>query len=227
MNKYAVIVAGGSGSRMGGGMPKQFRSLCGRPVLWWSMKAFHDEDSSTRIILVLPQEFISLWEDFYGTLPEKDRFPYKAVAGGSSRTESVKNGLSLVEDAESLVAVHDGARPLVTPMVISRGWDTALAYGAGVPVVPVVNSLRLLNDNGISQAVDRDNYRVVQTPQVFKTALLKEAYEKAGDRVFSDDATVAENAGNIISLFEGDTDNIKITNPKDLAIAAVLKGKDA
>ena len=118
MKKNVVIVAGGSGTRMGGGIPKQFRSLCGRPVLWWSMKAFHDEDAGTRLIVVLPQDFITLWNDFFSSLPEKERFAHEIVAGGASRSESVRNGLSLVEDKESLVAVHYGARPLVSREII-------------------------------------------------------------------------------------------------------------
>lgn len=227
MRKYAVIVAGGSGTRMGGGIPKQFRNLCGRPVLWWSMKAFHDEDPDTRLILVLPEEFISLWEDFYDALPEEEKFAYKSIAGGDSRTESVKKGLSLIEDDESLVAIHDGARPLVTKKMISDGWDYGVQYGNGVPVVPVTDSLREWVDNVTTKNVDRKYYSIVQTPQVFKTSIIKEAYKKSGKETFTDDATVVENAGNLIHLYEGTPDNIKITNPKDMAIAAILLGRNA
>ncbi|MCH5224450.1 MAG: 2-C-methyl-D-erythritol 4-phosphate cytidylyltransferase [Muribaculaceae bacterium] len=220
--RYAIIVAGGSGSRMGGGMPKQFRSLCGRPVLWWSMKAFHDEDPTTQIILVLPEDFITLWEDFYSALPLEARIEYRVTSGGSSRTESVKKGLALVDTDNSLVAIHDGARPMVSPKMIYLGWDTAAWYGAGVPVVPVVDSLRRIEKDHVSHPVNREDFRIVQTPQVFYTPVIKEAYLKAGDKVFTDDATVAENNGQFISLFEGDPSNMKITNPKDLAIAEVL-----
>lgn len=220
-----MIVAGGAGSRMGGGMPKQFRNLCGRPVLWWSMKAFHEENPSTHQILVLPEEFISLWNDFFSSLPEAERYPHQVVAGGSTRSESVKNGLSLIDECDSLVAVHDGARPLVTQCLIAKGWEKANKDGAAIPVVAVTDSLRVLKNSG-SENVDRSQYVAVQTPQVFKTGLLKEAYTKTGDKTFTDDASVVENYGKPVALFEGDPDNFKITNPKDMAIATVLMGKD-
>ena len=227
MKKNAVIVAGGSGTRMGGGIPKQFRSLCGHPVLWWSMKAFHDEDPGVTLILVLPEEFISLWKDFFSKLPQEESFPHIIVTGGKSRSESVRNGLSVIEDDDSLVAVHDGARPLVSKETIASGWAVASENGAAIPVIPVTDSLRIIYDEVLSKSVNREDYRVVQTPQVFKTSLLKEAYKKAGSGSFSDDATVVENMDHKISLFPGQPDNIKITNPKDLAIATVLMGNDA
>ncbi|MCH5235674.1 MAG: 2-C-methyl-D-erythritol 4-phosphate cytidylyltransferase [Muribaculaceae bacterium] len=226
MRKYAVIVAGGSGSRMGGGIPKQFRSLCGRPVLWWSMKAFKEEDPDTRLVLVLPEEFISLWKDFYSTLPESERYEYEIAKGGKTRGESVKNGLSLVEE-DTYVAIHDGARPLVSPATISSGWEKVKEEAAAIPVVSVTDSLRFLVNNTDSESVNRDSYVAVQTPQMFKTSLLKNAYDIAGDRVFTDDAAVMENAGHKVSLYPGSYDNIKITNPKDMAIATLLMGKDA
>ena len=226
MRKYAVIVAGGSGSRMGGGIPKQFRSLCGRPVLWWSMKAFKEEDPSTRLVLVLPQEFISLWKDFFSTLPETERFEHQIAQGGKTRGESVQNGLSLVDD-NSYVAVHDGARPLIASSTISLGWEKVKETDAVIPAVPVTDSLRYLKNSDESESVDRDKFVAVQTPQMFNSSLLKDAYKKAGDKVFTDDAAVMENAGHHIALYLGSYDNIKITNPKDLAIAAVLMGKDA
>lgn len=211
---------------MGGGIPKQFRSLCGRPVLWWSMKAFHDENPATSIILVLPEEFLSLWNDFFSSLPAEDQIPHKSIAGGNSRGESVKQGLSLIDNDDSLVAIHDGARPMVSPKIIAEGWNATYLSGAGIPVVPVVDSLRRKTEEGVSEAVDRDDYLVVQTPQVFKTSIIKEAYIKAGEKSYSDDASVAENAGQKISLFSGSYDNIKITNPLDMAIAEVLMRKD-
>ena len=214
-------MAGGSGTRMGSGIPKQFRSLCGKPVLWWSMKAFHDQDPSTKLILVLPEEFISLWEDFFTTLPKEERFPYEVTSGGESRSESVVKGLALVDADNSLVAVHDGARPLVTPGMIDKGWKVALENGAAIPVIPVTDSLRIKTDHG-SKNVDRNDYLAVQTPQIFKTSLLKNAYAAAEGNSFSDDATVVENYGHKVALFEGNPDNMKITNPKDLAIAAVI-----
>lgn len=216
-----MIVAGGAGTRMGGGIPKQFRNLCGRPVLWWSMKAFHDEAEDTKIILVLPKDFITLWDDFFVTLPVHERFEHQIACGGESRTESVKNGLSLIDDPEALVAIHDGARPLVTPDLISRGWSEAQKSGATVPVIPVTDSLRRKVGN-ISETVDRSEYVAVQTPQVFKVSVLKDAYSNMGEGVFSDDASVVEHAGERISLYPGSPHNIKITNPQDMALAKIL-----
>lgn len=224
MKKYAVIVAGGSGARMGGGIPKQFRSLCGRPVLWWSIRAFNLENPDTDIIVVLPESFISLWNDFYSSLPERDRLPHRVASGGNTRTESVKNGLQLVSENDSLVAIHDGARPLVDTDLISRGWVEAGKHDAVVPAIPVSDSLRKLTGDG-SVSVDRKDYVAVQTPQVFKTRLIKESYEKAGDRIFTDDAAVVENAGGKIYLIAGNVENIKITNPADMDIAAVIMDK--
>lgn len=225
MRKYAVIVAGGSGIRMGGGVPKQFRSLCGRPVLWWSMKAFHNENPDTDLILVLPEPFISFWADLFNSLPDEDRFPHLTTAGGNTRSDSVVNGLSLVED-DALVAIHDGARPLVSADIISKGWETALKEATAVPVVPVTDSLRKIAGTE-SEAADRSKFVAVQTPQVFNAGLLKKAYGHAAGRSFTDDASVVENYGHKITLYEGSPDNMKVTNPKDLAIAEILMAEDA
>lgn len=232
VEKYAVIVAGGSGTRLGGDLPKQFQSLGGRPVLWWSMKAFHDEDLSTRIILVLNKDFIGVWKSIYDVLPEEDRFPFDIALGGDSRTRSVQNGLSLVPDsADVLVAIHDGARPLVTPSMISDGWQAASTYGAAIPVIPVTDSLRQLSppcspadSTGLSasHAVDRNNYVAVQTPQVFKASVLKEAYAANPSQVFTDDASAAEAVGYTPFLFKGAPHNIKVTNPGDIEMATLF-----
>lgn len=206
---------------MGADIPKQFLDLCGRPVLWWSMKAFHDEDPDTTLILVLPENFIPFWKELFKALPDSDRFEHKIAKGGKTRSESVKNGLSLVDEEVALVAVHDGARPLVSTELISKGWETASEKDAGIPVTPVTDSLRKKEGSG-SRAVDRSKFVAVQTPQVFNSKILKEAYINAGDSSFTDDAAVVENAGVEVALFPGEVDNIKITNPKDLKIATVL-----
>lgn len=226
MKKYAIIVAGGSGSRMGSGIPKQFRSLCGRPMLWWSLKAFYEESPETEIIIVLPSDFVSLWEDFFSTLPVQERFPHKITTGGETRTESVRNGLRLVSEEESLIAIHDGARPMINESIIAEGWKTAYEKKAAVPVVPVVDSLRKI-DGKSSHCVDRSEYVAVQTPQVFQGKLLLEAYREAGDKTFSDDAAVVENSGMTVSLFPGNPENMKVTNRKDLEIASVLLQRNA
>ena len=225
MKKYAIIVAGGSGSRMGSGIPKQFRSLCGRPVLWWSLKAFHEASPETEIILVLPAKFKRLWEEIFSTLLPEERYPHKITIGGATRTESVRNGLKLVGEEDSIVAVHDGARPLIKETTISEGWKMAAEKGAAIPVVPVVDSLREMEKDG-SHCVDRSSYVAVQTPQVFRRKLLFDAYEAAGDKIFSDDAAVVEAFGAQIALYPGNPENMKVTNPGDIDIATVLLKRD-
>ncbi len=221
-NKYAVIVAGGEGNRAGGSIPKQFQLLKGVPVLWWSVRAFHEEDPSTKIILVLHPGFLDDWDIMFSELPEEDRkIPVHISCGGRSRLESVKNGLMSVPDEDALVAVHDAARPLVTPELIARGWEAARRYKAAVPVVPMTDSIRRL-DGDASQAVPRKDYVKVQTPQVFDASLLKAAYHQTLGSGMTDDASVAEAAGHSICLFEGSPYNMKITGPMDLLVAATL-----
>lgn len=220
MRRYAIIVGGGSGSRMGGGIPKQFRSICGRPMIWWAMKAFYDENPATEIILVLPENFISLWNDFFTSLPEQDRIIHRVTAGGTTRTESVKNGLKLVKDKDATVAVHDGARPMLKKDLICRGWSAVEETGAAIPIVEVVDSLREINGKD-SNAVDRSKFRAVQTPQVFLATILKNAYEE-NRGIFTDDAAAVESSGIKITLYDGDPDNLKVTTPKDMVIAEML-----
>lgn len=222
MEKYAIIVAGGEGTRLGGDLPKQFRDLCGRPLLWWSMKAFHDENPFTRIILVVHPSHVDDWKNLFMSLPEEDRFPHDVVVGGSSRTGSVKNGLADIPDkADALVAVHDAARPLVSPEMIARGWEAAGMGGGAVPAVAVTDSLRRLKGEG-SEAVDRSRYVAVQTPQVFNVALLKKAYEKNPDAVYSDDASAFEASGMTPVIYKGSHLNMKVTNPGDIEIASLF-----
>lgn len=222
MEKYAIIVAGGEGTRLGGDLPKQFRDLCGHPLLWWSMKAFHDEDPSTRIRLVVHPRHVDDWKSLFMLLPEEERIPHEVAVGGSSRTGSVKNGLAGIPDSEdALVAVHDAARPLVTAGMIARGWEAAVKSGGAVPVVPVTDSLRCLTDGG-SVAVDRSRYVAVQTPQVFRVALLKKAYGMNTDAVYSDDASAFEAAGMAPALYAGSHLNMKVTNPGDIEIASLF-----
>ncbi len=222
MEKYAVIVAGGEGTRLGGGLPKQFRPLGGRPVLWWSLKAFHDEDPAVKLRIVLHPDYFDEWEHLIQSLPEQERFSHEVFAGGKSRTESVKNGIASIPDSHNaLIAVHDAARPLVTVGMIARGWLAAGAEGGAVPAIPVTDSLRRLEGAG-SRAVDRSEYVAVQTPQVFRADLLKKAYADNPDAVFSDDASAFEAAGHEPVLYEGSPLNIKVTNPGDMEIAELL-----
>lgn len=225
MKKYAVIVAGGVGSRAGGDIPKQFQTVGWRPMLWWSIKAFRDEDEATEIIVVMHRDYIDFWNDYILSLPGEEVISHTVCEGGASRLESVKNGLALCEDDEALVSVHDAARPMVTLRIIADGWETAAKYSAAVPAIPVSDSLRHISDGGMfletarSQAVNRAEFVAVQTPQVFRCGLLKEAYSRLLTETMTDDASVAEAAGHRIALFPGDSRNIKVTNPIDFIIA--------
>ncbi len=223
VKKYAIIVAGGEGNRAGGSIPKQFQKIAGIPMLWWSVRAFHEEDRETNIILVLHPGFFDDWDILYGELPLEDqKIKVKVVAGGRSRLESVKNGLySVPSGVKSLVAVHDAARPLVSREMIERGWVAALEDGAVVPVVPVNDSLRRIEEDG-NRSVARKDYVKVQTPQIFDADVIKAAYLLPLDKDMTDDATVVEAYGHSISLFEGEPDNFKVTDPIDIRIADMI-----
>lgn len=223
VKKYAIIVAGGEGNRAGGSIPKQFQKIGGIPMLWWSVRAFHNEDKGTNIILVLHPGFFDDWDILFAELPEEDRkIPVKVVAGGRSRLESVKNGLySVPSGVKSLVAVHDAARPLVNVEIIERGWLSALDEGAVVPVVPVNDSLRRIEEDG-NVAVPRKDYVKVQTPQVFDADVIKAAYLLPLNNEMTDDASVVEAYGHSISLYRGEPDNFKVTDPIDLKIAGMI-----
>ena len=217
---YVIIVAGGKGLRMGGDVPKQFQLLGNQPVLMHTLQRFADDCKDLQIILVLPQEQIEYWSD----LGEKYHFGVEhwIVAGGETRFHSVQNGLAQIpDDAEGVVAVHDGVRPLVSREVIGKCFEEARRKKAVVPVVPVVESLRHVSDG----AVPRADYRLVQTPQTFDIQLLKQAYRQPFSKDFTDDASVVEAFGHPISMVEGNRENIKLTTPFDLKIAeAIING---
>ena len=217
---YVIIVAGGKGLRMGGDVPKQFLLLGDRPVLMHTLQRFADDCKDLQIILVLPQEQIEYWSD----LGEKYHFGVEhwIVAGGETRFHSVQSGLAQIpDDAEGVVAVHDGVRPLVSREVIGKCFEEARRKKAVVPVVPVVESLRHVSDG----AVPRADYRLVQTPQTFDIQLLKQAYRQPFSKDFTDDASVVEAFGHPISMVEGNRENIKLTTPFDLKIAeAIING---
>ncbi|ERJ71530.1 2-C-methyl-D-erythritol 4-phosphate cytidylyltransferase [Porphyromonas sp. oral taxon 278 str. W7784] len=220
MNKerYAIIVAGGRGLRMGGELPKQFLPLCGKPVLMRTLELFEGEVS--RIILVLPEDHIPFWEE----LCQRYHFtlPHTVALGGETRFHSVRSGLSHLPQA-GLVAVHDGVRPLASRALIRRSFEEAERSGAALPACPVTDSLRLRQDEGKSEAVDRSRYVAVQTPQTFDLGRLQQAYEQAYSPLFTDDASVYEAASlGIITLVAGEETNIKLTTPRDLLLAELL-----
>ena len=218
MTQYVLIVAGGKGIRMGGDIPKQFLPIGGVPVLMRTMDAFYAYNQDIQIILVLPHDQQAFWLD----LCRKHHFerPYRIADGGETRFHSVKNGLALVE-TPALVGVHDGVRPFVSSDVIRRCYAEASQKHAVVPCVNVVETLRYVQEEG-SVTVPRDEYRLVQTPQVFDATLLKKAYEQPYSLQFTDDASVVESMGMVVSLIEGNRENIKITTPFDLKIASAL-----
>lgn len=231
MTRYAVILAGGTGSRAGGDVPKQFHDIAGRPLLWWSLRAFREADPGMRLVLVLHPDWSGYWRQLTDAMPEGERIEVAAtVGGGRDRVESVANALRAISaiaagegDAEGvLVAVHDGARCCVTPDLILRGFDTAADDGAAVPAVPVTDSLRRLGAAGSSSAVDRSRYVAVQTPQVFRLPLLLKAFEcRESGVAYTDDASVVEPI-HPITLYKGNPENIKVTDPGDFARAALI-----
>ena len=204
---------------MSADLPKQFLPLRGLPLLFHSVFAFREAYADIRIILVLPENQIDYWQTLsrHHNLHPVD----EVIAGGETRFHSVKNGLSVA--TADLIAVHDGARPLVTPMLIRRVFETAENTGAAIPVIPVNESLRIVDHSG-SKPIDRSAIRIVQTPQVFRNELLLRAYHCSYRPEFTDDATVMEHSGILVSLTNGEPDNIKITVPADLALADALMG---
>lgn len=218
MDLYALIVAGGSGKRMGTKIPKQFLELAGKPVLMHTIERFKAFNEAITIITVIPEEQFGLWKE----LQEAHSFsiPQTLVKGGDTRFMSVKNGLEAVGPA-GLVAIHDGVRPLVSIDTIKRCFEAAGKSGSAIPVIGLTDSLRMIT-NGGSIPADRQRFRLVQTPQVFEISLIRNAYLQPYCPEFTDDATVVEKAGGKISLVEGNRENIKITNPEDLLAAETL-----
>lgn len=218
MKKHIIIVAGGKGLRMGGDIPKQFLPVCGKPVLMRTLEAFRTYDPSIHIVLVLPVSQQTYWKELCRTY--RFELPHDIADGGETRFHSVMNGLALVE-GDGLVGVHDGVRPFVSQEVIARCYEEASRQKAVIPVVGVVETVRHLTDEG-SETVPRDQYRLVQTPQVFDAALLRRAYQQEYTALFTDDASVVEALGEKVHLVEGNRENIKLTTPFDLKLAEIL-----
>ena len=218
MNRYALIVAGGAGTRMGTDIPKQFLELAGKPVLMHSIERFRAFDNTIGIIVVIPENQFALWE----SLKEKHSFSvsHTLVKGGPSRFFSVKNGLQNVDD-NAIVAIHDGVRPLVSTDTIMRCFSAAGEFGNAIPVISLSDSVRMVTEKG-NIPVDRNCLRIIQTPQVFKAGLIKKAYLQDFRPETTDDAMLLEKTGEKIHLVEGNRENIKITNPEDLTIAGAL-----
>ena len=215
MERYAILVAGGKGLRMGGDIPKQFLPIGGKPVLMRTIEVFCQAYPDIHIILVLPVSQQDYWQqlcqDYHFTIP------VQIADGGETRFHSVSNGLKLIpEGTEGIVGVHDGVRPFVSVETIRRCYDEAVEFGAVVPVISVVETVRQLIKDGTSVTVPRDEYKLVQTPQTFRISFLKEAYQQPYASFFTDDASVVEALGKPVHLVEGNRENIKITTPADI-----------
>lgn len=221
--EFAIIVAGGKGTRMQSSTPKQFMVVNGLPILMHTINAFYDYSKQIKIILVLPEDDLSTWEEL---IKEYDfKIKHTIALGGSSRFQSVKNGLDKIKQEEGLVAIHDGVRPLINSNTIGASFRIAAVHQSAVAAVRLKESIRK-TDQDNTKAVDRSDYRLIQTPQTFDLALIKKAYKIEESPNLTDDASVAEKAGFKISLFEGSYDNIKITTPEDITIAeALLKSR--
>ncbi|MBP1619097.1 MAG: ispD [Bacteroidetes bacterium] len=219
-DKHVIIVAGGKGLRMGTGIPKQFLPIGGKPVLMWAIEAFVKYRHDIHIVLVLPESFLDYWSE----LCAEYHFvvAHEIAFGGETRFHSVKNGLEKIHSG--YVAVHDGARPFASEKLIASCFGDAEKCQATIPVVPITDSCRILEPNGGSRILDRSCLRLVQTPQVFSVDLLKKAYSTPFQHIFTDDASVVEYWGHQISLVEGETNNIKITNPIDLKMGEWILG---
>ena len=218
MKKYLIIVAGGKGTRMGGSIPKQFMTVAGKPLLMHTLQRFHSVAPDVECILVLSEDHIVYW----AVLCSQFHFelPHTVVEGGATRFLSVKNGLNAIVDNEGLVAVHDGVRPFPSAQLINKAYATAEKTGSAIPVLLPTESIREV-DGAESRIVDRNRYRMVQTPQTFRLALLKEAYKEPYNDLFTDDASVVEASGIKVTLIDGNRENIKITHRSDLLWAEV------
>lgn len=217
-NRFALIVAGGSGSRMNTEVPKQFLELAGKPVIMHTFEAFNSFDPSIQFVLVLPKSEFPRWRQ----LCEKHRFKlaHQLAEGGNNRFESVKNGLDCITE-DGIVFIHDGVRPLVSQQTIKNCLNTASERGNALPVIPVSESVRYV-DGLKNYSLDRSKYYLVQTPQTFQVSIIKKAYDQPFSSLFTDDASVLENTGIAINTVKGNRENIKITYPEDLRIAALM-----
>jgi 2-C-methyl-D-erythritol 4-phosphate cytidylyltransferase len=218
MNKYAVIVAGGTGTRMGSDLPKQFLLLNGKPVLYYTIKTFTDTFPELKTILVLPAVHLEKGRKLVNEYFNKKNI--QLIAGGETRFQSVKNGLSLIEE-ESIIFVHDGVRCLLSEDLIRRCYDMAFDGGSAIPVITSRDSVRLLKENN-SEVIDRNKVMLVQTPQTFHSKILLPAFQIDYKEKFTDEATVVEAYGIKVSLVEGEENNIKITKPIDLIVAETI-----
>jgi 2-C-methyl-D-erythritol 4-phosphate cytidylyltransferase len=220
LDKYLIVVAGGTGSRMNHELPKQFLLIHDKPVIVHTIEKFIATYSSIKIIIVIHPSWKTYLEDLLSQYQWRNNIDI--VEGGETRFHSVKNGLDKIKYIESvLVAVHDAARPMVSSKTIVSAYESAAIHGSGIPVIAISESLREVKQDA-NKYLDRSKVKIVQTPQCFQLALLQKGFEQAYDNTFTDDASVIEKLGQVVFLTEGNRENIKITWPVDLKIAEVI-----
>ena len=213
-----IIVAGGSGRRMGGALPKQFMMLDNEPILARSINRMHEALPAAEIVVVLPEEHVELWKNIAARF---DVARHKIALGGKERFHSVKNGLEALSDEVCIVGIHDAVRPLASKKLVIKLFLEAENNTAVIPVVAPIDSYRIVEGDD-SRIIDRSALRMVQTPQVFQAEALRKAYEQPFSTTFTDDASVMEAAGYKVTLVEGERENIKITTPSDMLIAEAI-----
>ena len=213
-----IIVAGGSGRRMGGALPKQFMMLDNEPILARSINRMHEALPAAEIVVVLPEEHVELWKNIAARF---DVARHKIALGGKERFHSVKNGLEALSDEVCIVGIHDAVRPLASKKLVIKLFLEAENNVAVIPVVAPIDSYRIIEGDE-SRIIDRSALRMVQTPQVFQAEALRKAYEQPFSTTFTDDASVMEAAGHKVTLVEGERENIKITTPSDMLIAEAI-----
>ena len=212
MKKAAILVAGGLGTRMNYALPKQFLELNGKPILFYTLDKFYSYDPEMELVVVIPEAYFSFWKELSNA--HQIEIPHTLVVGGNNRYQSVKNGLSKIENA-SIVAIHDGVRPFITPAFIGRLFDEAEKFGSAVPIKPVAETVRRIN-NDSNIVLPRQEIFLMQTPQIFRYEWLEKAYKIPYEESITDDAMLIEQAGFALHFSEGLTYNIKITTPEDL-----------
>ena len=220
---YAIIVAGGSGTRMGTAIPKQFLLINGKPVLMHTLAAFHHSQTKPELILVLHADFHAYWQELCAR--HNFTIPHQLIKGGETRFHSVKNGLDNIEDGiDAIVAIHDAVRPLTSKDIIDKSYEQAQLNGNAIAAVQSRDSIRQVKNNQ-SVSLLRDEIYLIQTPQTFKLSQLRKAYEQPFDPKFTDDASVVEQSGEPINLIAGSYLNLKITFPQDIEVAELLLKK--
>lgn len=220
MKKFAIIVAGGNGTRMNNATPKQFLLLKGKPVLFYAINTFLETYDDCKVILVLPEEHVGVGQEIIDAFFDYERI--QIVVGGRTRFHSVQNGLAMVDDEDSVIFVHDAVRPLLTASLINNCYDAVSQFGTAIPVIDCKDSVRIVTENG-NEAVERTTIKLVQTPQAFHGKILLPAFFGIDYKdKFTDEASVVEAFGLKVILVNGEQTNIKITNPADLLIAELI-----